>query len=64
MGAATRMVFTAGSPFKWAATPSKAGLAEFVDTAAGGAFGTSVVVVANSRGLNWGRRRWAWVGGI
>ena len=64
MGAATVMVLAAGGPFQGAASPFKAAVSIFIDTAAGAAFRTSVRFVANRGRLYWRWRRWAGIGGI
>ncbi|WP_216075536.1 hypothetical protein, partial [Acinetobacter indicus] len=54
-GAATGMVLTAGGTLEWAASPCEAIVGELIDTAAGAAFRTRIVIVANS-----GRLYWRW----
>lgn len=64
MGAAAVMVITAGGAFKWAASPFKAQIWEFEDTAASFSGGTGVIFITYRWGFHRTWRSWAWIWGV
>lgn len=58
------VVVTASGRLKRAAPPSKAVAIVLIETAAGIAFGTAVIIIANSRRRYWRWRRGARIRGI